>query len=97
MKSHKHESCSNLTDAFRTFIGCTVKGCLFNALPVGRADLAHGTKTLIFDCGWGLTIASNGSYWPESPEEIKRAIRRAKEQLRNTQAEIKGVLQIAGA
>ena len=93
---HKHEGCSNIHAAFSTFIGCTVKGVLFDTLPLGRRDLSSGTKTLIFDCGWGLTIASNGSYWPESPSDIERAISYAKTRLQSNREEIESVLALAG-
>lgn len=96
MKNHKHESCANITEVFRSFIGCTVKGCLFNAFPLNRHDLSAGSKTLIFDCGWGLTISSSGAYWAERPEEVKRAVERTKESLQKTQEEIRQVLQVAG-
>ena len=93
---HQHESCANIHEAFSTFIGCTVKGVLFNALPSGRADLSQGTKTLVFDCGWGLTISSNGSYWPELPDEVRRAIQRKRQELATSQSQLKGVLKLAG-
>jgi|ERR1051325_864971 hypothetical protein len=96
MRKHDHSSGSNNSECFRTFIGCTVKGLLKNALPIGRPDLAAGCKTLVFECGWGLTIASNGSYWTESPEEIQRAIAIQKVRLAKTNHEIKHILELAG-
>lgn len=96
MKEHDHHCTANTTQCFRTFIGCRIKGLLKNILPIGRPDLAAGNKTLVFECGWGLTIASNGSYWTESPNEIAKAISVTKDNLSNTKAEIEGVLGLAG-
>jgi|WetSurSiteA1Bulk_404760.scaffolds.fasta_scaffold141295_1 hypothetical protein len=73
-----------------------VKGVLFDALPVGRQDLAMGTETLIFDDGTGLTFASNGSYWRESAEHVVRAIDQRKRALREAHSEIAEVLALAG-
>jgi hypothetical protein len=88
---------SNTKDCFREFIGQKVKGCLFDALPVGRADLNGGTKTLVFQDGRGLTFASNGSYWVDSADEVKRAIAVVKTELKAHQRELKGILSVAGA
>lgn len=87
---------SNTKDCFREFLGKTVKGVLFNALPWNRTDLAKGTKTLIFDDGRGLTIASNGSFWVDDAEEVRRAINERTIELRKTQEEISEVLSAAG-
>lgn len=95
--NHKHGVTSNTQECFRTFIGCRVRGFLKNALPVGRCDLAGGTKTLIFECGWGLTIAKNGSYWTESPEDIARAVEIAKRELADIKGDIEDALKVAGA
>src|SRR5437868_10973968 len=94
---HQHSCTSNTDECFRTFIGCTIKGLLRNVLPVGRVDLQSGNKTFVFECGWGLTIAGNGSYWTESPDEIKRAISIQKEKLSENNQEIANILELAGA
>lgn len=96
MKTHQGIA-SNTRDCFSTFIGCKVVGVLFDALPLTDRSLAAGNKTLVFDDGHGLTISSNGSYWTESPETIKRAIDQKKKELARTQDELSGVLQLAGA
>jgi hypothetical protein len=88
---------SNTRDCFRECLGKRVKGVLFDALPPNRPDLAAGTKTLIFGDGTGLTIASNGSFWLENPEAIKRAIALRKKKLKDMKAEIAEVLAAAGA
>lgn len=88
---------SNTHECFTEFIGQKVVGCLFNACPPQDRALASGTKTLVFEDGRGLTIASNGSYWTESVETIKRAVRIRERELRDTESEIRGVLAVAGA
>jgi len=80
---------SNTKDCFRDLVGKHIKGVLFDTLPLGRADLSAGTKTIVFFDGTGLTIASNGSFWPESADTIRQAINTAKR-------EIEGVLALAG-
>jgi hypothetical protein len=87
---------ANTKDCFRECIGRTVVGVLFDALPVNRRDIAAGTKTLVLDDGRGLTIASNGSFWIDSAEEVARAIRSKRQQLAATQSELEGVLELAG-
>jgi hypothetical protein len=87
---------SNTKDCFREFVGMKVKGVLFDALPVGRADLNGGSKTLVFEDGRGLTIANNGSFWIDSAEEIKRAVSITKDELKKLQRATKDVLKLAG-
>ena len=97
MTAHLHGSVgSNNRKVFTTFVGCTVRGVLLSALPIGRKDLNAGTKTLVFECGWGLTIGSNGSHWTEQPEEIRRAIQIVSKELAGTQAALEGILELAG-
>ncbi len=87
---------ANTHACFSEFIGRKVVGTLFNALPVSRRDIAAGTKTLVFDDGRGLTIASNGSYWIESADEVRRAVEVRERELLTTQTELAGVLSLAG-
>jgi hypothetical protein len=93
-KEHKHGVTSNTHECFQTFVGCRVKGFLKNALPNGGSR--QGTKTLVFECGWGLTIASNGSFWVESPKDVSRAVSRVRSELLQSQRDIKDVLALAG-
>lgn len=88
---------ANTRDCIRGFIGQKVVGVLFDTLPLNRKDLARGTKTLIFEDGRGLTFSDNGSYWPESAEEVKRAVEQTRRHLETTQRELEGVLTLAGA
>lgn len=88
---------SNTKDCFREFIGHTVKGVLFDALPVGRGDLQGGNKTLVFDDGRGLTFAHNGSYWIDSADDVKRAIAITKGMLEAAQRDAKAILALAGS
>jgi hypothetical protein len=67
---HNHGACSNCVDTFETFIGCKVAGVIC---------LKPGSRTLVFDCGWGLTVNSNGAFWTENPDDIqygKEALRK---------------------
>jgi hypothetical protein len=87
---------SNTKDCFRECIGKRVKGVLFDAMPIGRLDLARGTKSLIFDDGTALTIGGNGSFWIDGVEEVNRAILIRRKELEDTKAEISEVLIAAG-
>lgn len=87
---------SNTPECFRTFVGQKVVGILIDALPVNRADLNRGTKTLVFEDGRGLTIASNGSYWVERPEEVRRAIAATQRKLEDVQRDLAGTIELAG-
>lgn len=88
---------SNTFECFRECIGLRVVGVLKDALPVNRRDLNRGTKTLVFEDGSGLTVASNGSYWRESKEQIDRAIAVRKRELDALQTDVRDVLETAGA
>jgi len=87
---------SNTKDCFREFVGKRIKGVLFDALPWSRLDLAAGTKTLVFEDGRGLTVASNGSFWIDSADDVKIAIDRVKRELKANQRDVKDVLKLAG-
>lgn len=88
---------SNTRDCFRSCVGKRVTGVLFDALPPRRQDLSRGTKTLIFDDGTALTMASNGSFWVELPSDVRQAIDERQKALEGVQAEICEVLVAAGA
>jgi len=87
---------ANTRSCFSEFIGQSVVGVIFDALPPSNRDVARGTKTLIFDDGRGLTFASNGSYWIDNADDVRRAIRRREQELRATESELVGVLALAG-
>jgi len=87
---------SNTPDCFREFVGKRVKGVLFDALPLGRADLSAGTKTLVFEDGRGLTIAHNGGFWIDSPEHVERAVIILRKELEAAQRGLKDILALAG-
>lgn len=76
---------ANDLEAFRSVIGRTIQGVLFDAQP---AHLQGGTKTLVFDDGTGLTVCSNGSYWRESKADIERACLLKAKELANFQREM---------
>ena len=87
---------ANTRACFEEFVGQKVVGVIFDALPVSYRGLARGTKTLIFEDGRGLTIASNGSYWIDNANELRSAIQRAERELRQTEKNLRGVLSAAG-
>lgn len=87
---HEHGQTSNTQKCFSTFIGCTVKGMY-------RGHSSEWSHTVfVFDCGWGLAFNSNGSHWTVSPSEVERELSYATESLRENQAELKGILKLAG-
>ena len=87
---------SNTKECFIECVGKTIKGILFSALPLNDRSLSAGTKTMVFNDGTGLTIASNGSYWPENAENIKYAIEARRKELNVTKSEIGQLLALAG-
>lgn len=88
---------SNTRECFREIVGKKVKGMLFDALPLGRKDLSNGAKTIVFADGTGLTIAANGTFWPEHADEVSKAIKTTQRELESCRREIEGVLQLAGS
>ena len=88
---------SNTKDAVRELIGKRIVGVLFDTIPLGRADLSAGTKTLVFDDGTGFTVTSHGAFWRESENAIARAGDAARARLENAKRDIEDVLVAAGA
>jgi hypothetical protein len=85
--AHKHGVTSNTDEVFRTFIGCGIRGLIKETCE----------RTLVFDCGWGLTFnTEHGSYWTESPDEIERKLYHAKRALADSKTELEGILKLAG-
>ena len=89
-------STSNTKECFRECIGLKVKGVLFDALPMGGLALAHGTKTLVFDDGTGLTVSGNGSYWRETKAGIEGAVDDVRARLARAHQDLEDVLASAG-
>lgn len=87
---------SNTRECFREFVGQRMKGLLFDVFPMHRHDLSGGSKTLVFEDGRGLTIASNGSYWIESAADVLRAVEIRQAELDARKADIAEVLALAG-
>jgi hypothetical protein len=87
---------SNSQDCFRVCIGRKVIGVLFDALPIGTRELRAGSKTLIFEDGYGLTISSHGTFWTESADNIRRAIRERESELAAASNEHREVLKLTG-
>lgn len=89
-------STANTHDCIRDFIGKTVVGVLFDALPVNRRDLASGNKTLVFDDTTGFTFSSEGTFWSETAKDIARAVQKKHDELHLVEQEIRDVLIVAG-
>lgn len=87
---------SNTHDCFREMVGRTVKGVMFDALPVGQPDLSTGTKTLIFDDGRGLTFTIAGAFWIDSTEDVKQAISEKISVLETIKRDLQDTLKLAG-
>lgn len=94
MSEHKHNVTSNTHDVFRTFIGCRVKGFLKDVMA-GRDSCLEG-QTLIFDCGWGFTVCSNGSHWTTNPPDVRRVIERLNKEYQANASDIADLLTLAG-
>ena len=88
---------ANTPACFEAFIGQRVVGILLDTLPADRRDLSPGTKMLIFEDGRGLTIASNGSFWIDSAEDVERAVAATRRRLEATQRRLADVLALANA
>jgi hypothetical protein len=87
---------SNSRDCFKECVGKKVTGVLFDAFPIRRIDLSSGSKTLIFDDGSGLTVASNGSFWTETAKDVKWAVDARIRELSDVKTEIAAALSVAG-
>jgi hypothetical protein len=89
-------SASNTKECVRELVGRRIVGVLFNALPLNDRSLASGNKTLVFEDGTGFTFSSNGSYWQESAENVRRAVVVEERELLAVQEDLRGVLDLAG-
>src|SRR5579872_649045 len=96
-REHSMPAASNTKDCFRECVGKKVVGVLFDAIPAGRRDIASGTKTLVFKDGTGLTISSNGSWWLDSANEVKRATEVIRTELMRTKDDIEDVIKTEAA
>jgi len=68
---HNHTVAGNTSEVYLTFVGCVVKGLLREQTFDGEcADI------LVFECGWGLAVNSNGPDWIVKPEDVAGYIRR---------------------
>lgn len=95
-ESRSYTATSNTPECFSICIGRKVIGVLFDALPLSGSQAA-GTRTLVFEDGYGLTISSKGSFWTETRDDIAAAIRHKRDELGRTRSEIEQVLALAGA
>lgn len=97
-RTHEHgKAGSNNRNALLTFAGCIVKGVLIGTLAGHRGDFSQGSKTLVFECGWGLTFNSIGAYYPTNPETIQATIRDMQSKYRETAGQLEELLAMAGA
>ena len=71
---HNHVEVANTKAAINSFVGCTLKEAMYDQMPIYNAAAAETSITLVFDCGWGLTInRDRGNFWVDNPEDIKKA------------------------
>lgn len=88
---HKHHGGSNTEECLLEFIGHKVIGKLL--LP---DEHSNSRITLVFDCGYGLTMSNCGTFWAENPSTIQAAIRSIRGELTKTIQELNRTLQMAG-
>ena len=98
MTDHTHGSppASNTLGTLKFLRGCKVAGVIENALPLNAAANAAGNKTLVFDCGYGLTFSGSGSYWIESRGDVTAAIIQLQTRYRETAGRLAELLELAG-
>ena len=95
VEERSYTATSNTDECFSICVGRRVVGVLFGALPLSNAAIARGTRTLVFEDGYGLTISNKGTYWTETKDDVARAIARKRDELGRTQRELEQVLQLA--
>jgi hypothetical protein len=93
---------SNTRECFTECVGQKIRGVLFDALPIGRADLARDKVSLVLNDGTALTIGVSSAggflvWWNDSAEEVSRAIAKEKTRLEDTTARLGELLTMAGA
>ena len=69
---HNHSAGANSRDSVITFVGCKVKGVLTGVRE--RGSSYSSAFTIVFDCGWGLSVLGNGAYFTVAPETIQSHI-----------------------
>src|SRR6266540_3603610 len=85
---------SNTRDCFTEFTGQRLVGVLFGRERPGR-DVSI-LADMVFEDGRALTIASNGSHWVTSADEIQRAAEQIARRLERTRTDLAEVLRLAG-
>ena len=83
---HNHGVTSNTQECFRTFLGHTLKGLVFDS---------QDSVWLIFDCGAALVLSHHSTYWTVLPEEVKRQINYYKQKLEETKKDLQDVIFLA--
>jgi len=84
---------ANTRGCFRALVGRKVTGVIFNAFSANE----HASAALILDDGRALVVLDNGSYWLEAPAEVKRAVDRRVEELRQVETELAEAVAAMGA
>jgi hypothetical protein len=87
---------SNTRDCFGAFVGQRLIGLLFDACPPSRRDIAAGTATMVFEDGRGLVFASNGAFWIESADDVRRALQASQDALTSIERDLRDVITLAG-
>jgi hypothetical protein len=85
---------SNTVECVLEHRGKVIAGVMMGQLPLGRADLASGTVTIIFTDGSGFTF--RGSFWSETKDDVSRALGRFREQMEAAGLFAAEALRLAG-
>ena len=95
MPKHDHGHVADSL-ALYAFIGCTVKGLLHGPIRKQANPPSDERDTLVFACGWGLSITADGEYSIANADEVQAAIRRHAGRLTTAHKELDGILTLAG-
>lgn len=91
-KCKGHNVASNSPELWGTLVGHSIAGVLHDV----RFGCVNVKVVLVLDCGKGLVLNSNGSFWMIGSEEVKIEIESKRRALKNTQEELRAVIQLAG-
>lgn len=88
---------SNTKECMLELVGHQVIGVLIGAFPLHNQSIAKGTRSFILDDGRAFTFNTNGAFWIESADDVRRAVEKRQQELQEAMVAYEAVLAMSGA
>lgn len=87
---------SNTEECMLELKGRKIVGVLTAAFPLVNRDLARSTHSFILDDGTAFTFNSNGSFWRETHDDVRHALKERMAELEKTKEAMTQIITNAG-